>query len=484
MKSLWCFTLLITFPLVVFSQQSDRIDSLRLVASVSADTTRFQALIDLSFAFTAVNMDSALFYSRKAGSLQKSFAHPKYKAAVFNSRAIIYYYKADYDSALLFFQKALFVNESIGRCYGAAINHGQLGSSYHMLNQTDSAIFHQQSAMELYKDMQDTAMYAIALTNLGSSLYTDGQYKEGLDFYLKALPLHRSQGDEVSEIKTLRNIGRVHQSMGLEDEAIGLYKEALEKAIKTGDFRMQGYLQTGLGELYIEIAEMDLAKNCYQNALGLFESIGKEPGGLTYLNLGKIALLDKKTIEAESFFLKSYESYTGKDDLQGILTSSLILAEFYCDMNLSGSQKFLKVAEEILERARFGKLTIDCYERISKVHQSLGNFRAALDYFRMYKAVSDSILSTELRTRIASLQTEKKLFQKEQKIQELALSNQLVQTRKNIYFALLIGIFVLSGLIVWFLLYRKKKNEQITKQKEKLAQERIDRLKVDLHHYT
>jgi len=148
MNKAWILILLFFVSHTVPGQTTFKLDSLKKVASVSHDTLKFQLFVDLSFAYTSQNMDSALKYSHDALSLLPRLTAKRYKAAAFNSVAVIHYYNKDYDSALHYFRLALTVNVALNRKYGVAINYGQIGSVYHMKNEVDSAINYQKLTMK------------------------------------------------------------------------------------------------------------------------------------------------------------------------------------------------------------------------------------------------------------------------------------------------------------------------------------------------
>lgn len=484
MRKLWCFTLLFMGYFSLIGQQVDHIDQLKTATESTADTTKFQSYIDLSFAYTSRNMDSAFIFSSKALALLPVLEEEKYRAAAYNSVAILHYYQANYESAQFYFHEALLVNQELSRMNGVAINYTQIGSTFHMQNRYDSAIVYQRKAMEIYEYLHDTSRYAAAALNLGSSLENKGYREETIDLYLKALTLNQLIGNQVNEIKVLKRLGGIYKTSNQNEEAKRIYQEAIQKAEAIGDLRMLAYLNTSIGSIYFQESEMDSAKDHYLKSLHLHEKIRKKPNRIISFHLGKIAQIEKDISGAIGYYQEAYHLAVVKKDSLNLVNLAIELARCYAVSQDQKGVLFLEKAQAVLMKKNFQNFAIEGLNEISKTYEEYGLYKEALTSFMRHKSLSDSLLSEEFLRKIDTLKQENQVFRKEQIIKQLEAGKEASEAKKNLYFILFLLVVTITAALIWSFFYRKRKNDQLNRQKQLLAEERIKRLKMDLQNYT
>ncbi|MEL6561180.1 MAG: tetratricopeptide repeat protein [Bacteroidota bacterium] len=484
MKKLWCFALLFAGFISVYGQQVDRIRELQLTAVSGPDSTKFQSYIDLCFAYTSRDMDSAFRYSRMAEALLPVLPEERYQAAVKNAFAILHYYESSYDSALNFFKQALTINRGIGRINGVGINYTQIGSVYHMKGNADSAAFYQRKAIAIYEQLKDTVRLAASTLNLGASLENQGFRKDAINLYFKALALNRAIGHSVNEVKVLKRLGRIYQTSNEINEARRVYLEAIRKAEVLGDVRMLANLNSAMGSLYFEASQLDSAKVFYAKSLSLNQQIRKKPDRIINYHLGKIAQIENDIPTAIRYFSEAHYFSSVKNDSLNMMHLAIELGRSYAAIQDRRGVVYLKRAEEILLKPNFKNFALAGLLDVSKIYQQYRMFEEALSAFTIHKNLSDSLVSAETLKEIAELKQANEVYRKEQIIKQLEVGKEASETRKNLYFTLFLLVMTITAASLWAFFYRKKKNDQLNKQKQLLAEERIARLKLDLENYT
>jgi serine phosphatase RsbU (regulator of sigma subunit) len=196
-----------------------------------------------------------------------------------------------------------------------------------------------------------------------------------------------------------------------------------------------------LGNVYFEIDEYDKCIYYYKKSLDLRYQIGDKEGQSSVL--GNIAALNLK--------LKQYE-----EAINNAKKSNLIAKEI-------GVIPWQSSAVAIL----------------SATYDSLGNYKNAYEYQKLYKSLNDSMFSIESSRQIkgmeAKYESEKKrkeieLLNKDRQLQDTEIKQQII-----IKYAFIFG-FILMGLLV-IVVYRNYRNKQmanviLSQQKEEILTQR------------
>ncbi|MEM6831468.1 MAG: tetratricopeptide repeat protein, partial [Bacteroidota bacterium] len=133
------------------AQIHKNVDDLKTrLGMASHDTTRFKIYIDLSFAYTSIDMDSAFFYQRKAVDLRDAIPPIAFQSTIHNLTGVLFYRERNYDSSIYHYRKGLEINQKIGRTYGIALNYTQIGLLHYQLRDFDSAKHYYFLAKDLF----------------------------------------------------------------------------------------------------------------------------------------------------------------------------------------------------------------------------------------------------------------------------------------------------------------------------------------------
>jgi hypothetical protein len=84
-----------------------QIDSLKQTLPSKKDSVLITTLDEIAWQYKAINVDSALKYSKESIKYSKIFKNDKITALVYNTLATVYEAKSELDSALYFHNKSL-----------------------------------------------------------------------------------------------------------------------------------------------------------------------------------------------------------------------------------------------------------------------------------------------------------------------------------------------------------------------------------------
>jgi tetratricopeptide (TPR) repeat protein/tRNA A-37 threonylcarbamoyl transferase component Bud32 len=165
----------------------------------------------------------------------------------------------------------------------AAVSSGRLfahADAIHFLRRAEQVLH------DLYPrnpPAERVALLARVLHDLGDHEYASGHYRSALQRYEKALDLARAVADAAREAELLRAIGRTHYLLGEPAQAQQTYADASthfealrQQAREAGDDLAVAQAARQLGKLYFFRGDLDHARECIEESVGLAEARGDE----------------------------------------------------------------------------------------------------------------------------------------------------------------------------------------------------------------
>lgn len=278
------------------------------------------------------------------------------------------------------------------------------------------------------------------------------------------------------EVTNLLNLGLIKQRLGELNQAENYLKEGLEKGLKAKlHFRVaQLRLNLAVVSYFLNDLEQSIAYN--QEALNGFVRLGDRlNAAICYANLGFAFNLKKNRRQAIDFYNKALEIHLEFQNREGIARTKLNLMKVYLEDE--DFTRALLVSEEIIrQQDSIGNLSIlaEAYQLRVSTYESVNRPEAALQAYKAYSRVKDTLSARSNRTKIAELtagfeleRKEKTIQIKEQEVSLLSGQKALLQSRQ---FLLLV---VVLFLIVTVLLMRAahKTRLQKVRAQELLAKE-------------
>lgn len=374
-----------------------------------------------------------------------------------NTKARKYFNSAP-DTAKAIAQDALQLAVRLNRPQSQADAYITLGLAEMSLGNWTVAEGHYRNAMQGYRTAGDSTGVATALIHLGYSYSARGFINKALQYQLNSLRLREKYS------KNPLVLASSYGAIGLIYENLGDLKNAMEFAQKAFKIRLQsnipipaamGFSLKNIGRIYFLQKDYDLALNFYQAALDTFVRHNNYQF-VQQLNqyIGAV-YRDKKQYElAEKHFL---ESLTVAQKIGG----GGIKAKIYGELgNLYKEMGRLNEAEKhYLQTIEIAKGTDDqfsIYEKghlaLAELYETKGQYADALDRYKAYITVKDSLFNENSSRELAELRTQ---YETEQKVALLEEKQKRHTRERNL---LIFGLLLLVGL--GFLLFRESRKKQ------------------------
>ncbi len=314
------------------------------------------------------------------------------------------------------------------------ILYTQLGYVHERRGQLDSAMVLAHRALTIGEDLQDFHAIGVAYSDLGNLFWKQGKNAKGLEYGLRSLKQFEKTGMEDLDYGfTLYMVGNCYLALDNLEQAQIYYQKSIANGEQYGFYNNLSDVYISLAELYMEKGDLDAAYNASEKAIhfaGLLDNNGFMEMR-SWLARGQVEYLEERYEEA----------------INSIKTS-------------------IEIATQDFGDAYFLSLT---YKMLAEAYAGAGRFSEAYDALEKYDTLNAMVFNTEADERIALLQTEFEVSQKESTI---ALQEAQLNQQKKIQ--ALFFIIALLAILISAILYRshkinQQKNKLLTRQNEEKA---------------
>ncbi len=383
----------------------------------------------------ALKVCDELLSSEKATDKSKIL---KLKAGAYSSIANIYDEQGNYTEALKNNFAALKIREETKDKVGIAASYNNIGNIYAVQGNYPEALKNLFAALKIKEETGDKNSIANSYNNIGSTYYNHGNYTQALKYHLAALKMRQEIGDKRGISSSYNNIGIIHDDKANYPEALKYQFAALKIQEEIGDQQGIAFSYGNIGLVYMHENDYDKALKYFSDYLKSSEEIEDNSGiADAYINIGNVYTKQKKNSDASLYLNK------------GLLLSKEI-----------GSLDYIK----------------NGYDGLAKLDSAQGNFKQALEHYKLYINYRDSLFNEENTKKLVQSQMQYE-FDKKESLAKAAQEKKdvLAQREKNIqYFAIAsLGILVLAVVIIAFIQWRHNKQKQaannlLAQQKTKL----------------
>ncbi len=272
---------------------------------------------------------------------------------------------------------------------------------------------------------------------IGNSYYLEGNYHSSLEYYLKSLKLVEAMGDKKGIANSLMGVGNIYSAQGN-------YKLSLEYQLKSLKIREELNDKDGIsgcynniGVIYMEMEEYDKALEYQQKSLKMKQEAGDRKGTSSNLgNIGSIYYQFGNYPLAMEYQLKAYEIRKELNNKKGIAMSLIDIGNIYeKEKKYPDAIRSLESAVKTAKEVGYKVALKGAYLGLSSAYEKIDSTKKALDYYKLFTAIKDSIFNKENSSKLIEMQTR---FDSERKEKEIALLTksheiQLLQTKHQMY---------------------------------------------------
>ena len=380
----------------------------------------------------------SLEQQQQVDSLNKIIANPKSQdttVVLTYFELINYYYLSDPDTAIIICKKAEMISERLNYQHGKSESYAWLGYLNQGKGNIALSLEYSNKSLNNFRKIGDKKATGTALGNIGFIYKEQGMLIEALDYYNRSIKLYEEIGYQQGLSSAFGNIGDIHEKQGKIIEALEYHNSSLKIDEEIGSKKGIATSLTRIGMIYYNQGKVKEALDYYIKSLTIQTQIGDKKGIAICLNNIGIIHNDKGELKEA----------------------------------LEYGQKSLTISEEI----GFPDNISQASSLLSEVYQKQGNGMKALEMYKLYNQMHDSIHSQEIQ-KAAAQQQAKHEYEKQRTIDDaeneklLAIEQEEKEKQKILTAAIAIGL----GLVVIFLVFVFNRLKATRKQKIEIEQQK------------
>ena len=357
------------------------------------------------------------------------------------------------------------------------------------IEKPDEAKPYLEKAMQIARQTNDSAQIATSLTYTGFMYQMKSYYHIALDYYLQSITYKEKLPNKRTLAFSYNLVGKVYEFEGDFEKSLEYHQIALGLRKKFADSLQVAHSLKNIGWAYLKNKEYQHSISAFERSISLSKPYNhRRRISFGYNGLGYNYLALKQPDTALAYFKKALVLSQEINIDFNVSQAFVGISNAYFEINDDANARLM--AEQALKTIgdhRYFDQLKDAYLLLHKISERELNTKQALNYFKLYQGIKDSISNKDTEAKIAEMQLRFESAKKEQKLallqQEIAESNQLIQTekgnRKLLYLAL--GAIASILLIVsWYYrrnIRQKKRLKLMVQEKNTLLKETNHRVK-------
>ena len=332
----------------------------------------------------------------------------------------------------------------------------------------------------------DSLLLVEAAKQIGIMNTYMGNYLEGQPYMLQVAEIYDRIGTDADRAGALNGLAILHSDLNLRDEAIGYYERSLELYARSEDLLGQAKVHANLGLLYLELGRY-AASESHLLEQGRLDSLLETDYGLAfhYDFLGYLRQQQGRYEEALDLALHGLRLREELPSHYNRAESHNSVAGILLDLRRYGEAT--AYAQRVLDfRTEHESLSQEstALKILSEAHEAQGDAAAALQYYREYHAITDSMYR---RDHLSEIANKNALYEKANREREIAeLGRQQLESETELrqkstalmVVGLGLGVISFFAVSVWFL-FRKIKSQ---KEGLQVLHDQKDLLLREIHH--
>ncbi len=339
------------------------------------------------------------------------------------------YWTVKPEKGLIFAQKAILLADKYGNPQNKAKALLYGGVNAWFMGDYDQAAICYQKSLAIAEKIGDKKLTAFNLNNLGMVNKEINNYEKALDYYNQAANIMKDLDDEIEYAKINHNIGELNMLLGNDNKALNNFLTALDIIQKYEEPTFLIWLLHDLGCIYYQQENYKLALQHFSQALQLSDNVKDNVGKSKIFNqIGKV-------------YLKKKEYDKAKNNFDNALKYA----------RLTNAKNNVK----------------NTYKNISDYYAAVTDYKKSLEYYQLFKQISDSLINENKNNKIVEMQTKYETEKKEKENKLLRKNNEIKRLiiEKQTYLRnFFIVLFVFAILVIVLIYSRFSINKKINKQ--------------------
>lgn len=392
-------------------------EALDLLRSNPAPHLRVEVINFMCMAYMDLGNNAAADdYAKNSMELAEAGGNPESIAGACLVTGRLQWRKGETVKASGLLSRSLSIYQKLGNQLGIARVKNIMGLIYWRMGDYTRAIELLLDSFSIYERMGNKTWIPRLLNNIAIIYFEIKDFRKSAQFFQKALEYHRQHTDRAGESRVLNNLALLLAQQEKFDEALILYNRSIKIKKELG---IKGGLAASLaniGSIYEKKKQYDKALEYYRQSLDISNSIkDRSNSGHVLVNTGRI-----------------YRK-TGKP---------------------AKAAQYVEEALALTEKYNHKKEKANALEELSKIYPDLGDHHKALECFKRFKRINDTLFNADTGKTINELHARYNVRLKEEKIELLEQNHQIEQLaldrERSLTYSLIAASLIILVLVVWF----------------------------------
>jgi signal transduction histidine kinase/tetratricopeptide (TPR) repeat protein len=320
-----------------------------------------------------------------------------------------------------------------------------------------------------------TEYYAELLFIKSAVQYVQSNYLESRNTYEELYNLSKEINNDIGIARALNGRGLIYLGRELYQEALTEFEKALEVNNKIANQRNITVNLLNIGICHQELGELEKAQDSYKKSYSIALQNNLQTYALMNMNrLGEIFLEQNQLDSAEHYLFKVYNDspnqWEKSYNLSGLAELELINGNY--SKAIEYGSKSLEIAQTIGAKWDASEVAL----KLSNAHDKLGNTKEALEFHKLHKSYSDSLLNEEMNREINWAELQQAKAENDQlNIEKELLSAKSGRNQLIIYLmsAIIFFLIILAFLYRRHLKQKEKYNQNLNSINKQLANKKL-----------
>jgi Signal transduction histidine kinase len=296
--------------------------------------------------------------------------------------------------------------------------------------------------------------------------YFSGDYQTSISALIELLEMQDlSKEKHLLPLQARANVqlGITYFFMDWWDEALAHYQKAYEMAVKLNDQQGISIIENNIGNIYQKKGDYQEAIKQYQLSLQLQEEEDKETACNTYYNMATCYRELGYFEESIPYFNQALDMSKEIGETE-IYALSLVELAYYNALKKNlfyEAEQQIKEAENLANQAGYKQILKEIYRTKVDIEEAKGNYASALDYYKKFKLLSDSLFNERSVSKLHEYEIRYQTKEKELEILRQQAEIDRHQTIQYIYLVVLIASGIVFILLVLTIRLRNKRNREL-----------------------
>ena len=475
MKQIVLISAFFVFMIISISTASAQNTKIRkydsLIRLAKTDTARINLILWKLDVLATINLDSAISLASTALDKAQKIKFYKGEITLIQKLATNYAFKGNFEAAsgqLKHLEKRIQSKDSAS----FASLYSTWGLFYGMQSKYDSSIFFLKKAIRIYERTGTDINLPTSYTNIAIGYQQQSNFPMAIQFQQKALTIYEKNKNESGQAHVLLNMATIYNNLKDLKRAESSFLKVIELAKKNQLNRVELYAYSNLATLYSDEQKW---QKCYEYAIKAAE-MGNKNGdqGIQAASLSKASLAMTQLNQFDKATSLSKRAIAIADSSK----QPLNIFQAYASMGFA--LNFVKRWKEAIPYYEKGFSTFkdaDIYtyangavfKELSECYEKTGNFSKALEWYKQFAMVNDSVRSRENIQKATEQTMNYEFEQKEQSAKVIQDAKDEVNRTRQIalIFGLILSVLMVVGAFAGYF-GKRKANALLSKQKKEI----------------